>query len=151
MPLRLSFMWLCALLGSLPASAHDLTLSNEVRPPFVLVRAAYGESEPVPFAAVEIYAPAGGDGLHQKGITDRDGNFAFVVRQEGRWRIVVDDGMGHRAETSVDISNTAGLETPPVPGGGWPRWARALTGASLLAALASLWYAYRARRSHTSR
>lgn len=151
MPLRLPFVWLWGFLGCLAASAHDLALSSEVRPPFVLVRAAYGESESVPFAAVEVYAPAGGAGLHQKGITDRDGNFAFVAGQEGRWRIVVDDGMGHRAETYVDISNTAGPETPPVPGGGWPRWARALTGASLLAALASLWYAYRARRSHTSR
>jgi hypothetical protein len=43
------------------------------------------------------------------GTTDPAGLFTFLPGKPGEWRVVVDDGMGHRREARIDVA--AGPET----------------------------------------
>ncbi len=94
------------LLGCLlaaTASAHDLTLRAEYAQPAVVIRAEYGGSEPVTDADVSIFSPENADSPYQIGVTDLQGVFAFVPSGAGEWRVVVDDGYGHRADQSIPV------------------------------------------------
>jgi nickel transport protein len=42
-----------------------------------------------------------------KSLTDKNGFFAFVPDEEGEWRVEAMDGMGHRGEIVVNVSENA--------------------------------------------
>jgi nickel transport protein len=131
-----------------PAAAHELELTWEIREPLVVVRSAYGASEPASSIKVEIYAPGQPQTPWQAGVTDQEGYFAFRASRVGQWRVVVDDGFGHKIERSVEFNSapSAPVENPQE----WPRWARLLTGLSALIGVWGVWYGYRASRSQSA-
>ena len=69
----------------------------------MMVHADYDDGEPMAYCRTEI-VHAGEERPFQSGSTDRNGRFLFYPDSTGQWRIVVDDGIGHRLalETSVD-------------------------------------------------
>jgi nickel transport protein len=132
------------LVSALAAVAHDLEIRPILAPPAVIVAAAYAGTEPVPFAKVQIFSPADAAHEFQAGNTDKTGKFSFVPDRGGAWRVVIDDEIGHRQETSVQIPESfAGSATgaaKSTASGGASRIERAITGIAILLGLTGLWY-----------
>jgi hypothetical protein len=96
--------------ASAATALHGITvrLSQEGR--VVVATCQYEGGIPVAGAQASVFAP-GEDTPYLAGTTDPAGLFAFLPGIEGgEWRVVVDDGMGHRRE--------ARLEVTPLPGDG---------------------------------
>ncbi len=138
-----------ASLSALPPHGLVVRLWQEGR--IVLVSVAYESGTPVAGAQVTATGPAGQE-PYLVGVTDPAGLFAFVPDQPGVWRVVADDGRGHRRETTLDVQppdlpSTA--STPQAPAGEdsllWPL----VTGLALILALAGFAYGVSARRQVT--
>jgi nickel transport protein len=135
------------LAGILPAvaRAHELDASVTLVAPAVVIRAAYGGSDPVPFAKVQVFAPSPSKEQFQTGVTDRRGYFSFVPEGPGSWRVVIDDEEGHRREIQVTIPQTfASTSLSPLPTSS--RLERALLGISLIFGATGFLYGFKARR-----
>jgi len=125
--------------------AHDLDAVVTLAAPAVIVRAAYGGSEPVQFAKVQVFAPSSATQEFQTGVTDKRGTFSFVPDGPGAWRVVVDDEEGHRREIEVTVpSPFEGVATAPT--GHTSRVERALLGVALMLGATGFLYGFRARR-----
>jgi hypothetical protein len=74
--------------------AHGMTLVLEQRDDVVVATVRYAGGTPVAGADVVIRGPD--DATYQAGRTDAGGLFAFVPAHAGEWRVLVDDGLGHR-------------------------------------------------------
>ncbi len=77
--------------------------------PAVTVRCEYSNGAPVD-AEVLVHSPAEPARIFQRLRTDLRGRASFVPDAPGQWRIVADDGLGHRTELdlSVDDDGVAG-------------------------------------------
>ena len=126
------------------AWGHDLVALVDVIDTAVILQAAYAGTDPVPYAKVQVYAAGDPGGPVHEGKTDINGNFASAMPRAGRWRMVIDDEMGHRVEKTVQVP------APDAPGApeGSPlsRWIRALMGVAVLGGVTGLLYGYRSRR-----
>jgi nickel transport protein len=139
----------CVLLaGLLPsvARSHDLDASVTLVAPAVVIRAAYGGSDPVPFAKVQIFSPFSSEEEFQTAVTDRRGYFSFVPAGPGSWRVVIDDEEGHRRDIQVIIPQNFG-STSASPSASTSRLERALMGISLIFGATGFLYGFKARRS----
>jgi len=135
------------------ASAHGTRGWMEERSGICLV-AQYDDGEPMRFSEVLITA-SDGDGEFQVGRTDRNGLFLFSPDREGKWRLTVDDGMGHRLVLSKTLTADdrevftptqpeKASFSPPAKAGG------AVAGISLLLGAAGLLYGLRQRNLRRS-
>lgn len=104
-----------------------------------VVHAQYDDGSPMAFCDVSVFAPGEAREPYQEGTSDRNGCFAFLADTNGVWTVTVDDGMGHRMETTIrmDGSGTAPAPAPSTAGGG--RLGRAVTGVSVLFGLFGLY------------
>ncbi len=128
------------LLGCFLAAAvhaHDLDLSVEYAQPAVVVHALYGGAEPVTDADVSIFSPENPDSPYQTGITDIAGLFAFVPSGAGQWRVVIDDGFGHRAEQEIAVDWSA-ASSDAAPSGARSTADKAVLGVSIIFGLTGL-------------
>jgi len=73
----------------------------------------YSDGEPMSYASVLVFGPGEEKTEYQNGRTDRQGRFAFYPDKNGTWRIEANDGMGHKAQGSVDILEKKSAETEP--------------------------------------
>ncbi len=125
--LSLFFMFGCTA-GIL--QAHKLELNLTPNPPVVVAEAGYsGHNHGLAGADVFIYAPEEAEKAFQTGKTDSSGKFAFLPHKAGDWRVVVDDGAGHRSEKGLtlgedfflqkkllsDLSDSSELSSSPEP------------------------------------
>jgi nickel transport protein len=135
-------------LGLLPfvLSAHELEITVTLAAPAAIVRAAYGGSQPVPFAKIEVFAPGGSAQQFQVGTTDRRGYFSFVPEHGGNWRVVVDDEEGHRREAVVIVPEPF-QSTSQTTIEGPRRLERLLLGVALIFGLTGFLYGFKARRT----
>ncbi len=109
----------------------------------VYVRTFYDDGTPVSFAEVKVYTPREREFL--SGVTDVNGIFAFVPDGAGRWKVEVDDGMGHRVVKVLFIDEGRELKLDG-RGGGFPRVFGVITGVSLIFGLCGLFALLTARR-----
>ena len=138
---------LLPLLCALALQAHDLSLQTQFAPPVVLVRALYGGGQPVAHSRVYVASPTEPDKMHQTGLTDSLGYFAFRPASPGAWLIAVDDEMGHRQETAIQVPDPfTAASSAPAPAGP-SRFERVLLGTALIIGISGLWYGLRARRA----
>ncbi|MCC6293424.1 MAG: hypothetical protein IT164_12305 [Bryobacterales bacterium] len=142
--IRIALIILAAASASL--RAHELDIAATLSAPAVCLRATYAGAGPVPFAAVQVFAPGAAE--FQNGRTDRRGGFSFLPDASGSWRIVIDDEEGHRREATVHVpesftANTPADAAPPEI----PRLWRALTGVSLLVGATGFLYGFKVRRA----
>ena len=159
------------LIGIIPAlvfsagalEAHKLEISVTPIPPVVVVEAGYaGHEHPLSEGEVFIYAPGESEAAFQTGKLDSTGKFAFIPEREGTWKVVVDDGTGHKSEVSAEVAENflSGREvlseSEKFPGGTEPRpseaalyW-KALIGISLLIGIAGIIYGVLSRRKSVS-
>lgn len=143
---------------STPFHGFTIRLTREGR--VVVAACHYDGGTPVTGAQVTLYPP-GSDTPYQTGVTDRAGVFAFLPESPGEWRVLVDDGMGHRREASIQTAATyesgAGSDDhgaagsgadqahTHVSGGAELSWKLA-TGLSLIVGLTGFAYGFTARR-----
>ncbi len=74
----------------------------------IVVKAEYDTGEPMSYAKVEVFSPD--MKLFQSGRTDRNGCFCFFPDRKGRWKVIVDDEIGHRLTVIVPVDEKMNLE-----------------------------------------
>jgi len=126
--------------------AHELEATVTMAAPAVVIRAAYGGSEPVPFAKVQVFTPAAPQQEFQTGRTDSRGYFSFVPERGGNWSIVLDDEEGHRNTITVAVPEPFEARTSQARTAGPSRIERAAQGIALLFGLTGFLYGFKARR-----
>jgi nickel transport protein len=100
MTLRIHLLCLFVLWGA--GSAHAHALRGVETPGAMAVSFTYGDHEPAADTDVTVLAP-GNDDPFFEGFTDAHGVFAFKPTSPGNWRVVMDDGLGHRAVVHVSV------------------------------------------------
>jgi nickel transport protein len=107
--MRHSSIWISTLLFLLVSTAgilqaHKLEVSLTQDSPVVIIQAGYaGHNHSLSGGDVFIYAPGETKKPYQTGKTDSSGQFAFLPRRSGDWKVVVDDGTGHRSEQALSL------------------------------------------------
>lgn len=92
--------------------AHKLEVHLTENPPVVVVEADYGNHHHgVKGADVSIYAPGENEDVYQSGKTDLSGKFAFLPDKAGAWRVIVDDGTGHKNEAVISVTGAFFADT----------------------------------------
>jgi hypothetical protein len=110
------------------------------------IRATYDDGTPAAFCAVQVFAP-GETQLFAEGMTDREGRFMFAAVTDGAWRVLVDDGMGHALDETIEIQN--GLPLSIGHAAQPSRAAGVITGISLIFGIFGLWALFRVRMRRT--
>ncbi len=93
------------------AQAHGLQAQLELQAPVVALRCVYTDGEPAD-AEVLVYSPAEPNRSYQRQRTDVHGRATFVPDASGEWRVVVDDGMGHRTQLTVAVDDNGIARVP---------------------------------------
>ncbi len=111
---------LAVLLGSAAAEAHQLYVHALARGRAIEGRAYFHGDLPAADAQVRLYDTAGNLQSHAR--TDEHGQFRFECHQRTDHQVVVDDGAGHRAITTVrgeDLSPELAAEFGGTAGTGY--------------------------------
>lgn len=147
--LAFAMIWMTVLPDGAAAHGTDYRVIDEA--PVIAAEFFYSDKEPMRYAEVLVFSPENDEVEYQNGRTDQNGRFAFYPESSGKWRIKVNDGMGHavRAEISVKPAETAGgaaeglmeQETPPAADASMIM--KALLGLSLLLNLFLGMYAWK--------
>jgi nickel transport protein len=151
-----AFIFICSI-GLI--QAHKLEVHLTENPPVVIVKADYGNHDHgVSGGDVFIYAPGEADTVFQSGKTDPSGKFAFIPDKAGEWRVLVDDGTGHKGEAGIMLEDAffavtgADLEieeediNPAPPAAALSVFWKALIGISLLIGIAGIFYGLKSRK-----
>src|SRR5690606_12976542 len=72
--------------------------------------------KPATDSDVAVFGPQYTQSPYQTGVTDPRGIFAFVPPEPGDWRIIIDDGYGHRAEQTIPVDWTGDISQAAGPG-----------------------------------
>lgn len=59
------------------------------------IKAHYSDQEPLSYCETKIYSPDNRNEPYQQGLTDRNGRFIFSPDKPGKWKVEINDGMGH--------------------------------------------------------
>lgn len=127
-------------------SAHELEAEVTFAAPAVVIRAAYGGSDPVAFVKVQVFSPTSPSQEFQTGLTDRRGYFSFVPAAPGSWRVIIDDEQGHRRDISVTVPRSFG-KNERAAAVSPSRLERALTGIAFIVGATGFLYGFKARRN----
>ena len=130
-----------------PASAEGHALRAQILPGegSVEVVCTYGAGLPAS-AEVRLVSPADPTRYRQILQTDEEGTARFRPDTPGLWRLVVDDGLGHRAELEFEVGEGGSVRVVggPLSGDG-PRWIFAALAGSALAWIG--WHRWGRRRA----
>ncbi len=124
--MKVIFIFLFPLLSF----AHDLQVKWQKEGRAVIIQSAYAGSDASSYASVEIFDPSGSKTEFQNGRTDARGFF-------------MDDEMGHRVETQIDLTDVADVA---LSASSQPPWQKALTGLSVIFGFTGFIYGWKARR-----
>ncbi len=116
-----------------------------------VVTATYDSGDPMSYSKVTILAPDA-DVKFQSGRTDRNGRFCFYPDCSGQWKLLVDDGMGHRLSLAVEVdADGDALEivesSSPMTSEGMPRTVKVVSGLCIIFGLSGFLYGWKARRT----
>jgi len=94
------------------------------------IKAYYSDGTPMSYSEVKIFSPEDRNTEFQTGITDKNGCFLFFPDSKGKWKIEINDGMGHGIVKEIDISEdlTSKIETTYH----LPLWKKILYGLSII-------------------
>ena len=107
-------VWLFVMLSVCDARAHNVTVFAWVDGDTVYVESKFSGGRRSKNAPIEVYDGSGN--LLLKGQTDDQGKFFFQVPQKTEMKIVLQAGMGHRAEWVVTAEDLEGFDpTATVP------------------------------------
>lgn len=97
----LSLMFLAVMVNPRTVTAHGAEcrlVENGL-----MIEASYDDGSPMAYCDVSVFRPGSPDSVFVTGTTSEDGRFSLVARAEGKWKIEVDDGMGHLAVLEMEI------------------------------------------------
>lgn len=114
--------------------AHGLDAKVETSARAIVIGCAYSNGDRAD-AEVLVYSPHEATRIFQRLQTDLRGNASFVPDADGIWRVVVDDGMGHREELEVIVEDS----TATAHGRGANTSLRSVVLAVLALAIAGWW------------
>lgn len=95
-------MLLVIILGGRATCLHAHGVSGLVSPGGIVIAAAYDSGDLMSYAKVTLFAP-GAQLPFQSGRTDRNGRFCFFPDGPGQWKVLIDDGIGHRLTLPVFV------------------------------------------------
>jgi nickel transport protein len=127
-------------------AAHELEATVSLAAPAVVIRAAYGGSEAVPYAKVQVFTPSSPSQEFQAGVTDRRGYFSFVPDGPGAWHVVIDDEEGHRREVPVTVPDPF-HSSVSATGTSMSRLERVVLGLAVIIGATGFLYGFKARRT----
>ena len=125
--------------------AHGILAEVRASTPAVVVACAYTDGDPVD-AEVLVYSPAEPGRIFQRLRTDIRGLASFVPDTAGTWRVVVDDGMGHRTELQLAVEEGAVTEASD----GRPSWSVAHLVLAVAVLMLAGWWIRGVRRASRS-
>lgn len=138
-------------------SGHGIVTEIRSSGRVIIVNSTYGPYQPLKGASVTIWSPDSQTEVWQGGITDREGNFAFIPDRAGEWIFVVDDQKGHREKLTVPVPEAiaeAGLPSSsaePHSGSqgiaGSGNGLKLITGLALIFGITGIWYGIRSGRA----
>lgn len=100
------------------------------------IRFFYEDGTPMAFADYRIYSPDGK--IFSQGMLDKYGRILFLPDKPGKWKIEVDDGMGHGTIKEIEISD---LENPEIfKKFSIPIYFKLLLGISIIAGLTGIFF-----------
>ena len=85
------------------AEAHGVGYQASTLKP-VSLEFFYSTGDLMSYLEAQVFSPADEKIAYQSGRTDEAGRFAFTPNVPGKWRVVVKDDEGHRAEAEVDVT-----------------------------------------------
>ncbi|MEW6557866.1 MAG: hypothetical protein AB1349_11015 [Elusimicrobiota bacterium] len=100
------------------------------------IKVYYSDGTPMSYSEVKIFSPQDRQTEFQTGVTDKNGCFVFYPDSIGKWKIEVNDGMGHGIVKEIDI--TEGLTTKPEITHYLPIWKKILIGISFIFGLTGI-------------
>lgn len=104
--MRLISVWaLCCLAVSGASWAHGAGYEQDTAASAVVLRFHYSIGEPMSDTDVVVTAPDGTE--WSRGRSDREGRFGFVPTEQGLWRAVADDGLGHEVRAEITVGAEA--------------------------------------------
>lgn len=127
------------------AQAHGLLAEVRASTPAIVVACAYTDGDPVD-AEVLIYSPAEPGRIFQRLHTDIRGLASFVPDTAGTWRVVADDGMGHRTELELAVEEG----TVTVVSSSTPSWSVSHLALAVAALVIVGWWIRHASRASRS-
>ncbi len=74
--------------------------------PFLGLEATYSDGTPMSYARTKVFYDREKIPF-QTGVTDRNGRFLFAPDRPGRYRVIVEDGEGHRLEMELTSQKAA--------------------------------------------
>ncbi len=101
------------------------------------IRAVYDGGEAMSYAKVTISAPDSKT-VFQTGRSDRNGRFCFFPDVPGIWKVVMEDGIGHRLEMAVNADQAQKAHIKQPESSGLNKMGKVLFGISLIFFMASL-------------
>jgi len=108
------------------------------------IRIYYTDGTPMSFANYKIYSPD--EKIFAEGLTDKKGRILFMPDEKGKWRIEVDDGMGHGFIESFNIEKPG--ESVITHKGSNPLYLRFITGISLIVGFTGIFFYIIARKKY---
>ena len=130
--------------GAAPvALAHGMKAELKESTAAVVVACVYSSGDPAD-AEVLVYSPVEQGRIFQRLRTDIRGLASFVPDSPGTWRVVADDGMGHRTELELEV----GDGEVSVTATGSSSWSAALAALALVAVMALAWWIPRKTGRH---
>ncbi len=95
------------------------------------IQVMYDDQSPLSFAETKVFSPKNESVPFQVGNTDKNGVFLFFPDCTGKWKIVVNDGLGHGSVQylDIDLQNPANSESPT---GTFSRWQKIVIGLSII-------------------
>ena len=98
-----SLMMLIWALSPAFLQAHGIALRLEPHEHDLVVYCSYSDSSPA-IAVVSIYSPVNPEQAYETLETDAQGRASFTVAVAGEWKVIADDGTGHRVVMDVRVN-----------------------------------------------
>jgi len=116
----------------------------------ILVEVEYDDGEPMSYASIEIFDSEEKIPF-QSGRTDRNGRFLFYPDKMGNWKIVVNDGIGHRLALKTNIDETLNpnkteQQAKSIKQNSLSRYERALMGISIIFGISGIFFWWKGRK-----
>jgi len=115
----------------------------------MLVQIEYDDGEPMSYSSIEIF-DSEKKLPFQSGRTDRNGRFLFYPDKMGDWKVVVNDGLGHRIALTANCSKAFNLKKTDEPetrsNSFLLRSERALMGISIILGLCGILFWWRGKK-----
>ena len=141
-------MFFLVVISLLPGMIYAHGVRGKVDTGGIVVAAQYDTGEPMSYAKVKIMAP-GAKLIFQSGRTDRNGRFCFFPDKQGKWKLVVNDEMGHRLEVTVPVDETMALQADRQLGNGavssYSRYQKAIMGISIIFGIFGIFFWWKGR------